>query len=112
MRRWLWLGLLLGLRGACLADGPSQDWIPITPQESEIKEVPGNPGASAVQLYFANYISETEHSEFFYYRIKVLNESGRRLANVEIPVPSFLGVKIQDLQARTIQPGGKIVEFT
>jgi len=111
--RWaLRLVLLLLLRGACLADGPSQDWVPLTPQELEMKEVPGNPGAAAVQLYFANYISETDHSEFFYYRIKILKESGRQLANVEIPVPSFRGVKFQDLRARTIQPGGKIVDYT
>jgi hypothetical protein len=111
--RWaLPLVLLLLLRGACLADGPSQDWVPLTPQELEMKEVPGNPGAAAVQLYFANYISETDHSEFFYYRIKILKESGRQLANVEIPVPSYRGVKLQDLHARTIQPGGKIVDYT
>ena len=110
--RWLHLALLFLLRGICLADGPSQDWIPLTPPELAMKEVPGNPGATAIQLYFANYISETDHSEFFYYRIKILKESGRSLANVEIPVPSYLGVKLQDLQARTIQPNGKIVDFT
>src|SRR5262252_8125788 len=112
MRRFLLLSLALLLPGLCLADGPSQGWVPLTSQELEMKEVPGNPGARAIQLYFANYISETDHSEFFYYRIKILKESGRSLANVEIPVPSYLGVKLQDLQARTIQPNGKIVDFT
>lgn len=112
MRRLLALCLALLLRGACLAEGPSQDWLPLTSQELETKEVPGNPGATALQLYFANYISETEHSEFFYHRIKILTEGGRGLASVEIPVPSYLGVKFQDFQARTIQPGGKIVEYT
>ena len=113
MRRWaLRIGLLFLLCGAALADGPSQDWVPLTPQEVEIKEVPGNPGAPAIQLYFANYISEADQSEFFYHRIKVLTEKGRQLANVEIPVPSYLGVKLQDLQARTIQPGGRIVDYT
>ena len=112
MRRVLRLGLLLVLPGVCLANGPSQDWLPLTPQERVMNEAPGNSGAAAVQLYFADYISENDHSEFVYHRIKVLKESGRSFADVEIPVPSFLGVKLQDLQARTIQPDGRIVNYT
>jgi Transglutaminase-like superfamily/Domain of Unknown Function with PDB structure (DUF3857) len=112
IRWWLRLAILFLLCGTCLADGPSQDWIPLTPQDLEMKEVPGNPGAAAVQLYFADYISETDYSEFYYYRIKILKDSGRSLADVEIPVPTYRGVKLQNLQARTIQPGGRIVDYT
>jgi len=100
------------LSGVALAVDPSPAWLPITTQELQLKEVPGNPGASAVQLYFAHYISESDHSEFFYHRIKVLNENGRSLGDVEVPVPFYRRVKIQELQARTILPDGKIVEYT
>jgi hypothetical protein len=77
-----------------------------------MKDVAGNPGAPAVQLYFAHYISEKDHSEFFYHRIKVLNEAGKSYGNVEIPVPFYRRMKMEDLEARTILPGGKIVDYT
>jgi hypothetical protein len=30
-----------------------EDWLPVTPQDLQYKEVPGNKGASAVRLYYA-----------------------------------------------------------
>jgi hypothetical protein len=30
-----------------------EDWLPVTPQDLQYKEVPGNKGASAVRLYHA-----------------------------------------------------------
>jgi len=87
-----------------------EDWLPITQQDLEIRQVPGNPGADAIQLYFADYINDQDQNEFFYYRIKILNEKGNRHADVEIAIPP--NGSISGLKARTIHPDGKITEFT
>jgi hypothetical protein len=92
------------------ASAQKEDWQPISQHDLEIKVVPGNPGADAVQLYYADFINDEEQTEFFYHRIKVLNEKGKRHADVELTVPP--GGSISSLKARTIQPDGKITEFT
>jgi hypothetical protein len=90
--------------------GQKEDWLPITPQDLEVKQVPNSPGADAIQLYYADYINDQEQSEFFYHRIKILNEKGNRHADVEIVIPP--NCSISGLKARTIHPDGKIIEFT
>jgi hypothetical protein len=92
------------------ASAQKEDWQPIAQHELEIKQVPGDPGADAIQLYYADFINDEEQTEFFYHRIKVLNEKGKRHADVELTVPP--GGSISSLKARTIQPDGKITEFT
>ena len=63
-----------------------------------------------MQLYYADYIDDSAGSEFYYSRIKILNDKGTKYADVEIPVP--LSGSITGLKARTIHPDGKIVEFS
>lgn len=92
------------------AQAQKEDWLPVTQQDLEIKQVPGSPGADAIQLYYADYINDQEQTEFFYRRIKVLNEKGNRLADVEIVV--LPDDTLSGLKARTIHPDGKIIEFT
>lgn len=92
------------------AQAQKEDWQPITQLDLEMKQVPGNPGADAVQLYFADFINDQEQTEFFYVRMKVLNEKGKSHADVELTVPP--DGSISSLKARTIQPDGKITEFT
>jgi uncharacterized protein DUF3857/transglutaminase superfamily protein len=92
------------------AQAQKEDWQPITKQDLEMKAVPGNPGADAVQLYYADFINDQEDTEFFYVRIKILNEKGKSHADVELIVPPE--GSISALKARTIQPDGKITEFT
>ena len=87
-----------------------EDWIPVTQQDLKYSEVPGAPGTAAVQLYYANYIDDGARYEFEYHRIKVLNESGKARADVEIRVDP--GSSLEALKARTIHPDGSIVEFT
>src|SRR6478609_1167139 len=98
-----------------------EDWLPVTPQDLQYKEVPGNKGASAVRLYYAQYINGNNSSCFIYERVKILNEKalnpderGKTYADVEIPIFSFGSIveNITDLKARTIKPDGSIVEFT
>jgi hypothetical protein len=103
--------LLLALPAACVAQ--EQGWLPITQQDKQITQVPGQTGADAIQLYFYQSIDDAEENneaEYVYRRIKVLNEKGNKYANVEIIVPS--GFHLLDLKARTIHPDGKIFEFT
>jgi hypothetical protein len=92
------------------ARAQKEDWQPITQQDLEVKQVPGNPGADAVQLYYADFINDQEQTEFFYVRIKVLNEKGKSHADVELIIPPE--GSISSLKARTIQPDGRITEFT
>ena len=110
MKKYSYLlgGWLFLLPWTCF--GQSQDWLEITAQDREIKEVPGEPGASAIQLFFADYRDDDVRYQFFYHRIKILTEEGKKYANVEIPISPryhFDGIK-----ARTIHPDGSIVEFT
>ena len=102
--------LVLLLAGLAFADNKKEDWLTLTPQEMQMKEVPGDPGASAVQLYYADFIDNSLHTEFIHMCIKVLNEKGKQYADVEIPILPETGLK--DLKAHTIHPDGSIVEFT
>ncbi|HEY2391238.1 MAG TPA: DUF3857 domain-containing protein [Candidatus Angelobacter sp.] len=92
------------------ARAQKEDWLPVTQQDLDVKQVPGNPGADAIQLYYADYINDVDHNEFFYQRIKVLNEKGTRHADVEIVIPP--DGSVSSLKARTIHPDGKVIEFT
>lgn len=87
----------------------SEDWLPVTAQDLNFREVPGDPGAPAVQLYYADFRDDLRQSEFIYRRIKVLNAQGKRYANVEIEIPSHYS--ITDLQARTIHPDKHVIHF-
>jgi hypothetical protein len=107
--RYLIIAVLL--MGCGLFADQKEDWLPITPQDLQIKEVPGDPGAAAIQLYYADLIDDTNGTEFIYERIKILNESGKKWADVEIPILKDV-FDIRDLKARTIRPDGSIVEFT
>jgi hypothetical protein len=86
------------------------DWLPITDQDMQIKSVPGNNSAPAIQLNYQHFIDDVKRSEFFYKKIKILNEKGLKYADVEIPV--YPGKSVRELKGRTIHPDGKIIEFT
>lgn len=106
----LFLFLVLLLFSVVPAQAQKEDWLPITKQDQEINQVPNSPGADAIQLYYADFINDDEQTEFYYTRIKVLNEKGTRHADVEIAIPPE--GSITGLKARTIHPDGKITEFT
>ena len=107
--RLLFLLLALIAISVMPARAQKEDWLPVTQQDLEFKQVPGSPGADAVQLYYADFINDEEQTEFFYHRIKVLNEKGNRHADIEITIPPE--GSISGLKARTIHPDGKIIEF-
>lgn len=112
VRRFL-LAFFLCFSLLSFADDTPQDWLPVTPQDLQMKEAPGDPGASAIQLYYADFIDHKKKNEFFYRRIKILNNKGLKYANVEIATGESWGVKdLKELQARTIHPDGAIVPFS
>ncbi|HEV2961033.1 MAG TPA: DUF3857 and transglutaminase domain-containing protein [Candidatus Angelobacter sp.] len=85
----------------------SEDWLPISPQDLKINSVPGEPGAAAIQLYYADYRDDIRREQFIYHRIKILREEGKTFGNVEIPVPP--DYSMSSIQARTIHPDGRII---
>jgi hypothetical protein len=96
-----------------VASAQHDSWLPVTEQEKSIKDVPGNPGADAIQLYYGQDIddnSENNNAEWDYIRLKVLTDKGKDRGDIHIVIPG--GFHIRDLKARTIHPDGNIVEFT
>jgi hypothetical protein len=96
-------------------NGPDkpQGWLPITPQDLAIKEVPHDPGADAIQLYMGYYKDDDARFISVYKRIKILRapkDSASDRANVEIPIEPQQSLK--ELFARTIHPDQKIIDFT
>src|SRR5258708_3022128 len=121
MRIARYLSLALCLLVSLLSFAQKENWLPVTPQELQYEEVPGNKGASAVRLYYAQHINDNTSSWFVYERIKILNEKalspnarGKTYADIEIPLFNIEDIveTITDLKARTIKPDGTIVEFT
>jgi Domain of Unknown Function with PDB structure (DUF3857) len=102
---------------------------PVSPDELKMTSEPQAPGAPAIILYRevdrddngrtghggAVFIGSgmqvnADRFEDNYYRIKILTEEGRKYANVEIPLPSFVGI-VANVIARTIRPDGSVVNF-
>ena len=98
---------------------------PVSPDELKVTSEPMAPGAPAIILYREVYrddygrtnrggmsIDRAQASRYEddYFRIKILNEEGRKYANVEIPLPGFVGT-VGAINARTIHPDGTIVNF-
>ncbi len=88
---------------------PDQTWLPVTPQDWQIKEVPYNPGAPAIQLYFSYYKDDNENFVSVYRRIKILTEAGRKYADASIEIEPEQS--LQKLMARTVHADGTISEF-
>ncbi len=103
--------IALGLTGGS-ADSPKtgvEDWLPVTQQDLQIKNVPGNSNTSALQLYLSYFQNDNEEFIAVYKRIKVLNDAGKKYADVEIEIGPERSLK--SAGARTIHPDGTIVEF-
>ena len=109
-RRYLFLVFLL-LCSVRLLN--AADWPAIDPAELQIKELAEQPGAPAFVLLREETDDDLRHDHYVYERIKVLNEAGRKYADVQIPYIKFKGegFGITDIQARTIHSDGTVVEF-
>jgi hypothetical protein len=110
------LGLLIATCVAAAKDKNSKDkdqpegWLPISQQDLAVKEVPNDPGANAIQLYMRYYQDDDANFISVYHRIKVLRESGKERADVNILIEP--GQSLKELVARTIHPDQTIVDYT
>jgi hypothetical protein len=96
------------------AAAQKEDWAPLNRQDLELKEVPGETGGSAIQLYYADFIYDSTHSEFIYHRIKVLNEKGRdKYSDIEIEAALVVDRHVvrldSDLREHAAQQPGLVV---
>lgn len=71
---------------------------------------PKAPGAMAIYLYRQVDRNDVENREYNYARIKVFTDEGRKYADIEIPFVKGFG-DIKNIQARTIHPDGRIIDF-
>jgi hypothetical protein len=92
----------------------AQQFTPPTPEELSMTSIPEVPGARAVYLYKEELAYDGLHYQSFYYRVKILNEAGRDLANVELPyyTEQVDGIKLGSIEGRTIHPDGTVIPFT
>ncbi len=79
-----------------------------TKEELQMTSDPKAPGAAAVYLNIEEVTDDPLHYHSFYARIKVLQEKGKELANVELPYQRG-DFKVTDIKARTIHPDGTII---
>jgi len=110
MTRWLCCLAIFSCLMSSWCLGQKEDWLPVTTQDWQIKDVPGNPGAPAIQLYYADTRDDSHQYQFIYSRIKILNDRGKQYADVAIPLPSY--ARFMEVKARTIHPDGSITEFS
>jgi hypothetical protein len=97
--------------GFCRPSYAAEDWLPISQDELKMTSEPKALGAPAIYLYRQIDRDDVNSHLAVYERIKILSEEGRKYADVEI---SFLKGRdnIKDIQARTIQTDGSIVNLT
>jgi len=102
--------LLCALYPARLIPAYAAEWPPIDKEELAMTDDPKNPGASAIILYREVDSDDSKSLVTEYIRIKVLNDEGRRYADIEIPYLEK-EVQIENIRARTVRPDGTAVEF-
>jgi hypothetical protein len=91
----------------------SVGYQPVSPDELKMTSEPKAPGAPAIILYREvnrDDRRQTPHEDV-YLRLKILTEEGRKYADIEIPYFKE-DENIVNIHARTIEPDGRIVEFS
>ena len=107
--RWAVVGLLMSAFPHSLI--AAIDVPPVAPEEMKMTSEPLAPGAAAVVLYREVDRNDKEFRQFSFVRIKVLKDEGRKWADVELQYVKGAEA-ISDINARTIQPDGKVVPFS
>jgi uncharacterized protein DUF3857/transglutaminase superfamily protein len=88
-------------------------WPPITPEERALTKVEQDPEADAVILVrtrtgkIVKKADDTVNAMSYHWRLKVLNDRGKRFAEVHIPAQKYS--RVSNIEARTIKPDGTIV---
>jgi hypothetical protein len=100
------LGLVVSPARAAAAP---QDWPPVTEAEKALKDCPGQPGASAIYLRREQTSNDNDGTFRAFFRLKILTPAGKDYGTIEIPFSEAWRVK--DIQARVVQPDGRVVPF-
>jgi uncharacterized protein DUF3857 len=93
-----------------LAQSWAGDWPAISKEELAMADDPANPGAPAILLYREVTTNDVKGFGTEYRRIKILNDDGKKYADIEIPYVEG-AAQIEGIQARTIRPDGTTVTF-
>jgi hypothetical protein len=111
--RLLFCPLLLSALLALSSSSAHAQWTPPTPEELSMTAQPEVAGASAVYLFREETTDDKMRMFSIYIRLKVLSESGKEFANVELPYSAGLtGRTVDNIEGRTIHPDGSIIPFT
>ena len=87
------------------------DFPPISDEEKNFKEVPGQPGAPAAILYREEEDDDYKnHYHMTYVRMKILTEAGRKYADVVAEFQKGFS-NIENVSARTVHADGTIIPF-
>jgi hypothetical protein len=91
----------------------ADDWQPVTKDDLKISSAQAG-GADAVILYHERSSDDSKNHGSEYRRIKILNERGKRFADVEIIYGSDgrFGTQVVNVKARVITPDGNIREVS
>ncbi|MBS0419572.1 MAG: DUF3857 and transglutaminase domain-containing protein [Proteobacteria bacterium] len=104
------LSLLVALSSMSPTPARSAEWLPATADELQMTREPKAPGAAAIYLYTQVDRDDTDAVTYYYTRVKILTEEGRKYGNVEIPY--IKGAEsVKAIEARTIRPDGSVVPF-
>ena len=107
--------ILLWTMPAIVCAHAHAQWTAPTPEELAMTSQPQVPGAAAVYLFREETTEDKLHMWSVYARIKVLNEAGKKYADIELPFVTThegAGYTVNDIQGRTIHSDGTIVPFT
>lgn len=98
--------LAIGVILAMAVPARSQTWPPLSEEERTMTDCAQQPGAEAVWLYREMITSHGSFETKFFKRLKILKDSGRDRANVEIPY--YAGIqKVEGLEIRHIPAKGE-----
>lgn len=86
------------------------DFPPVTPEELSMTSIPEQPGAPAVILDREETDTDLMNEHSVYERIKILTDTGRKYADVEIPY-SRRGFTVAGISGQTVHSDGKVIPF-
>lgn len=107
------VAMIVFLPGHAAEEKEVAAWPEITEQERGLKSVPQDPEADGVILRRTRdgkIVTEGRspvNALDYHWRLKVLNERGKRLAEVHIPSHKYS--RVEGIEARTVKPDGTIV---
>ena len=107
---FIFLFLLIGSDPSLVSELSAQAFPPVATDELKMTAEPLAPGVEAIILERRDDRDDERLKESKYFRIKVLTETGRERANIQIPFNRGY-VKVKNVRARTIAPDGSISDF-